>query len=1197
MTGITQKIPNYIGGISQQPDELMPPGSVRDAVNVLPDVTNGLTKRSGSRLINPLLVSSKEGKWFHIDRSESEKYIGQIDRDGIVRMFSCQNGMPIPVFYRDLPPGVLPEIEDETGFPNCSWERVNEALFNLSEAKEVEGEKRGILDGLLAGQAAGSGGSFSTGIFYDDTITPKIGYGILVRKGYYEVRGETVKVGDTAPNNAQVSKGNRRRENVMIFKPNPHWYQGRPRTDEYIQVGKGDTYEMVVKTPIENGGTPIEPEDIAIARSELEAAEAYTEQLSEIYAAELAKCGQNYEQRVAQVDGFDTSVIPAYLKTTEDQAPLEVLTVNDYTFVTNPNVAVSMSKSDAEVRPPEAFVQITAMAYGREYTIDIKEEGSTPTSYTRATELSISSEAQFSGEDSSCPFNGNHTFTVDGSNLVRDRPGSQDAKNLVFELDVVGTSYQRKHPATKPSHYECRYRAFVTMKNGGSGWKKGDIVEVELSGRRHRIVVDKVGTINAFGNIDIHPDITPSDGDAVLSQQEVLSNIKDAIDNDPRALGYDVEIIGGGVYITNDTINFTVSTPETTLMKVITDSANDISYLPAECKDGYICKIANTDSDDDDYYVRFDTEESGVDGAGTWVETRKPGIYSTFNNTTMPYQITRNATGTFTVSPCDWEPRRVGDDKTNPLPSFCSRPKSYPKVYEYVDDDPNTSLNEQEKFNDLRFIQKMVFFRNRLTMLSGENVICSKPGDYFNFFASTALTVTDNDPIDVSASSTKPTPLLDAIETTEGLLCFGTSQQHLLSTDSEIFGPRTARFNMVGTHRYSGDPVFSLGTTVGFTQKAGLHTSVLELTNVSRDKESTTQELSKPISKLIPVGTNLITNSNDNNLLVLSKENTNDLWLYRYFQNDQNRVQSAWFKWKTLGKMIYHCVMGDVYWYVSIARSSSVGIPEEDRDIVSLQRIDLKDELATAFVDTVYADNEVTFEAHLDNYRIAQPSEFTYYNHLNQTYFRAPLAYYKDEADAGNLVAYMLSPTVYQEAAVDEETGESIYGPDKEYYFVNIGSMVPIRVEEDNLGTWFVMDGDWSSTRMMIGYQVEMKVELPTFYPLQSQSTQAGTVVRADTRSDLRIHRAKINFGNSGVYETTLLRRGREDYTEMYESTPSDYYVANEVAFLGHKTQTVPIYGKNTDIKLQIKSTHPSPATIYSVEWEGNYTRKGYRSV
>ena len=80
----------------------------------------------------------------------------------------------------------------------------------------------------------------------------------------------------------------------------------------------------------------------------------------------------------------------------------------------------------------------------------------------------------------------------------------------------------------------------------------------------------------------------------------------------------------------------------------------------------------------------------------------------------------------------------------------------------------------------------------------------------------------------------------------------------------------------------------------------------------------------------------------------------------------------------------------------------------------------------------------------------------------------------------------MLSPTILQEQS-------EYYGPDKEYYFVNIGSMIPIRVEEDNYGTWFVMDGDWSNTRMLIGYQVEMKVELPTFYPLQVQSTQAGT--------------------------------------------------------------------------------------------------------
>ena len=54
MSSITQTIPNYNGGISQQPDELKVPGQVKDALNVLPDLTHGLLKRPGGRLIKSL---------------------------------------------------------------------------------------------------------------------------------------------------------------------------------------------------------------------------------------------------------------------------------------------------------------------------------------------------------------------------------------------------------------------------------------------------------------------------------------------------------------------------------------------------------------------------------------------------------------------------------------------------------------------------------------------------------------------------------------------------------------------------------------------------------------------------------------------------------------------------------------------------------------------------------------------------------------------------------------------------------------------------------------------------------------------------------------------------------------------------------------------------------------------------------------
>ena len=54
MSSITQTIPSYTGGISQQPDELKLPGQVSKAKNVYPDLVNGLTKRPGGKLIKSL---------------------------------------------------------------------------------------------------------------------------------------------------------------------------------------------------------------------------------------------------------------------------------------------------------------------------------------------------------------------------------------------------------------------------------------------------------------------------------------------------------------------------------------------------------------------------------------------------------------------------------------------------------------------------------------------------------------------------------------------------------------------------------------------------------------------------------------------------------------------------------------------------------------------------------------------------------------------------------------------------------------------------------------------------------------------------------------------------------------------------------------------------------------------------------------
>ena len=40
MASVTQTIPTYTGGISQQPDQLKNPGQLNVATNVMPDITD-----------------------------------------------------------------------------------------------------------------------------------------------------------------------------------------------------------------------------------------------------------------------------------------------------------------------------------------------------------------------------------------------------------------------------------------------------------------------------------------------------------------------------------------------------------------------------------------------------------------------------------------------------------------------------------------------------------------------------------------------------------------------------------------------------------------------------------------------------------------------------------------------------------------------------------------------------------------------------------------------------------------------------------------------------------------------------------------------------------------------------------------------------------------------------------------------------
>lgn len=102
MAAITQRVPNFLGGLSQQVDTLKRPSQVRKCINAFPDTTFGLIKRSGGQFVAELKnaggtvyapTTFDNGKWFSIFRDSSERYLCVIKGSSIY-IWDIQTGAP-----------------------------------------------------------------------------------------------------------------------------------------------------------------------------------------------------------------------------------------------------------------------------------------------------------------------------------------------------------------------------------------------------------------------------------------------------------------------------------------------------------------------------------------------------------------------------------------------------------------------------------------------------------------------------------------------------------------------------------------------------------------------------------------------------------------------------------------------------------------------------------------------------------------------------------------------------------------------------------------------------------------------------------------------------------------------------------------------------------------------------------------------
>jgi hypothetical protein len=103
MASVTQRIPNFLGGVSRQPDDKKMLGQLRECINGYPDPTFGLIKRPGLQHLHTISSTPDaytNAKWFYIKRDGTETYIGCINGAGI-EIWNANTGVVCTVTYEN----------------------------------------------------------------------------------------------------------------------------------------------------------------------------------------------------------------------------------------------------------------------------------------------------------------------------------------------------------------------------------------------------------------------------------------------------------------------------------------------------------------------------------------------------------------------------------------------------------------------------------------------------------------------------------------------------------------------------------------------------------------------------------------------------------------------------------------------------------------------------------------------------------------------------------------------------------------------------------------------------------------------------------------------------------------------------------------------------------------------------------------
>jgi hypothetical protein len=343
------------------------------------------------------------------------------------------------------------------------------------------------------------------------------------------------------------------------------------------------------------------------------------------------------------------------------------------------------------------------------------------------------------------------------------------------------------------------------------------------------------------------------------------------------ANGWTTKVMGSTVYVEkNDGAKFLAEIDDGyngNASKVIQNETQDFPQLPRKCVHNAAVEITGAAGNAfDNYFVRYDSQDADHP-TGVWREVPEPGIKTTFDASTMPHVLVREADGSFTFKPAEWDKRKAGDEDTCPQPSFVDA-----------------------KINDV------FFFKNRIGVLSKESVIMSRAGSYFDFWRATATALLDDDPIDVAGVGAEVSMLHYAEAQFDRLIIFSDRRQFILM-GNELLTPKTVSIRPSTAYPSAPQvPPVSSGQSLFFAMDRGLFTMIREYTMEPDTSQADAEDVTQHVPQYIPGAPTLMAAAPQEDLLaVYSPKDASALYVYKYYWAQQQKLQASWSRWEFPG--------------------------------------------------------------------------------------------------------------------------------------------------------------------------------------------------------------------------------------------------------------------------------------------------------